>query len=77
MGELQEFMAGILMCEPGTLPAESTPLRDIKGWDSLKHVLLIVGLEKHLNAQLTAEEIKGIVTLADVARLLREKGIDA
>jgi acyl carrier protein len=69
-------MAGILMCEPGTLPPESTPLRDIKGWDSLKHVLLVVGLEKHLNAQLTAEEIQGIVTLADVARVLRQKGIN-
>jgi acyl carrier protein len=77
MRELQELMAGILMCEPGTLPPESTPLRDIKGWDSLKHVLLVVGLEKHLNAQLTAEEIQGIVTLADVARVLRQKGVDA
>jgi acyl carrier protein len=77
MRELQELMAGILMCEPGTLPPESTPLRDIKGWDSLKHVLLVVGLEKHLNAQLTAEEIQGIVTLADVACVLRQKGVDA
>jgi acyl carrier protein len=77
MRELQELMAGVLMCEPGTLPPESTALRDIKGWDSLKHVLLIVGLEKHLNAQLTAEEIRGIVTLADVACVLRRKGSDA
>jgi acyl carrier protein len=77
MPELQELMANILMCDPGTLPPESTPLRDIKGWDSLKHVLLVVGLEKHLNAQLTAEEIQGIVTLADVARVLRRKAIDA
>jgi acyl carrier protein len=76
MCELEKLMAGILMCEPGTLPPESTPLRDIKGWDSLKHVLLVVGLEKHLNAQLTAEEIQGIVTLADVARVLRQKGIN-
>lgn len=70
-------MVAVLMCDPATLPPGSTPLRDIKGWDSLKHVLLIVGLETHLNAQLTAEEIKGIVTLADVARLLGQKGIDA
>ena len=76
MRELEELMASILMCDPGTLPPESTPLRDIKGWDSLKHVLLIVGLEKHPNAKLTAEEIQGIVTLADVACVLRQKGID-
>jgi hypothetical protein len=36
----------------------------------------VVGLEKHLNAQLSAEQIKGIVTLADVACVLRRKGID-
>jgi acyl carrier protein len=77
MRKLEELMASILMCGPGTLPPESTPLRDIKGWDSLKHVLLVVGLEKHLNAQLTAEEIQGIVTLADVACVLRQKGVNA
>jgi acyl carrier protein len=77
MRELEELMGGILMCDPGILPPESTPLRNIKGWDSLKHVLLIVGLEKHLNAQLTAEEIQGIVTLADVACVLRRKGSNA
>jgi acyl carrier protein len=76
MRELEELMASILMCDPGTLPPESTPLRDIKGWDSLKHVLLVVGLEKHLNAQLTAEEIQGMITLADVACVLSRKGID-
>jgi acyl carrier protein len=77
MRELEKLMTSVLMREAGTLPPESTALRDIKGWDSLKHVLLVVALEKHLNAQLTAEEIKGIVTLADVARLLRQKGIGA
>lgn len=77
MHEFRELMASILMCEPGALPPESTPLRDIKGWDSLKHVLLVIELEKHLKAQLTAEEIQGIVTLADVGRVFRQKGVDA
>lgn len=77
MQELEELMASILMCEPGTLPPGSTPLRDIKGWDSLKHVLLVVGLEKHLDAKLTAEEIQRIATLADVASVLKRKAADA
>ena len=77
MDELQELMASVLMCEPADLPVESTSLRDIKGWDSLKHVLLVVGLEKHLNAQLTAGQIQKIITLADVRRLLMRKGTDA
>jgi acyl carrier protein len=52
-------MAGILMCEPGTLAPESTPPRDIKGWDSLKHVLLVVGLEKHLKTQSPCQSRNG------------------
>jgi acyl carrier protein len=77
MDEVQRLLANILMCEPDALPPESTPLRDINGWDSLKHVLLVVELEKHLNTQLTADEIQRIVTLADVAVVVREKGPDA
>ena len=70
-------MSGILMCEPGALPAKATPLRELRGWDSLKHVLLVVELEKRLNTQLTAEEIQGITTLGDVAAIMRAKGTDA
>lgn len=77
MDQLEELMASILMCEPGTLPAEATPLRDIKGWDSLKHVLLVVGLEQRLKAKLSAEEIKRLVTLADVRNIMRQKSSDA
>ncbi len=76
MSELRELMSDILMCEPEALPADSTQLRDIEGWDSLKHVLLVVGLENKLNSKLTAEEIQGIVTVNDVARVLKEKRVD-
>ena len=77
MRALQEFMAEILMWEGDALPPESTHLRDIEGSELTKHVLLIVGLEQELNVQLTAEEIQGMVTLADVARVLRQEGVDA
>lgn len=77
MRRFEELIAGILMCRPEALPPVSTCLRDINGWDSLKHVLLVVGLEQHLQVKLTAEEIQGIVTLADVASVLKRKAADA
>jgi acyl carrier protein len=77
MNDFREFMAGILVCEQDDLPSDSTPLRNCEGWDSLKHVLLVVGLENKLDAKLTAEQIQGIVTLADVARLFKEKAANA
>jgi acyl carrier protein len=70
---IHEWMAEVLMCEPEALPPESTPLRDIEGWDSLKHVRLILELEKKLNAPMTEDEIQGIVTLEDVGRVLGKK----
>lgn len=75
--EAQELMAEILNCDSEALPSESTPLRNIEGWDSLKHVLLVVGLENRINLKLSAEEIKAIVTLGDVARVLSQKGTHA
>jgi acyl carrier protein len=77
MHELQELMTSVLMCEPEDLPEGSIALRNIEEWDSLKHVLLVVGLENKLNVKLTAEEIQGIVTVADVGRVLEQKGADA
>jgi acyl carrier protein len=77
MNNWQQLLGEIIGCDPNALPPESTPLRDTKGWDSLKHVLLVVGLEKQLGARLTAEEIRGIVTLGDVARLAEQKAADA
>ena len=75
MSDSGQMIAEIMNCGPEELPPESTPLRNIEGWDSLKHVLLIVGLENRLNTKLTAAEIQGIVTIADVARIAREKAV--
>jgi len=77
MSEWQQLLGEILACDVNALPPESTPLRDTKGWDSLRHVLLVVGLEKQLSTRLTAEEIQGMVTLGDVARLAEQKAADA
>ena len=77
MRKAQELIANIVSCEAELLPSDSTPLRKIKGWDSLKHVLLVVQLEKHLERELTAEEIQCVLTLADVAALLQQKRADA
>ena len=73
MSRLPEVLAEILMRD--VLPP-STRLVDIEGWDSLKHVLLVVGLEKNFAVSLSAEEIRSMVTVADIGRVLKEKGVD-
>ena len=70
----RDWIAEVLMCAPEGLPAEATPLAEIDGWDSLRHVGLILGLEKKLNRKLTADQIQGITTLGDVVTILEQKG---
>jgi len=77
MLETQKWIADWLMCSEEELPPENTPLREIEGWDSLRHLGLVLGLERELNEKLSAERIRGIVTLGDVAGILREKFADA
>lgn len=77
MKQVQETLAEVLMCEVESLPPASTPLRETEGWDSLRHVMLVLGLERSFSVKLSAEEIQSMVTLADVPRVLKEKGVDA
>jgi acyl carrier protein len=75
MKRLPEVLTGILMCDVEALPS-STPLSEIEGWDSLKHVMLVVGLEANFAVSLSAEEIKAMATIGDISRILKEKGVD-
>jgi acyl carrier protein len=76
MKRLREILAEILMCDVESLPPASTPLRDTEGWDSLRHVTLVVGLEQSFAVKLSAEEIQSMVTVADIGRVLKERGVD-
>ena len=49
----------------------SMTLADIVGWDSLKMVHLVVGIEQAIHRELTEAELEGLCTVSDVARLLQ------
>jgi acyl carrier protein len=76
MHRLKELLAEILMVDFESVPSSSTPLRDMEGWDSLKHVMLVLGLEERFAVKLSAEEIKAMIAVEDIERVLREKGAD-
>jgi acyl carrier protein len=60
----------------------STPLDDdmpfsgVEGWDSLKHVELIVALETRFAVELTAEEIERLTCKRAAREILRARHID-
>jgi acyl carrier protein len=76
MKRVQDILMEILMCDDGSSFPASTALRDIDGWDSLKHVMLVLELEKCFTVKLSADDIESMVTVADIERVLKEKGID-
>lgn len=74
MKRLEELLSGILG-EGEALPAESAALREHESWDSLKHVQLVVGLEKTFGVSLSEEDIRAMATTADIVRVLAAKGV--
>ena len=76
MDRLRDFICEVVGCNPSVLGSENTALRDLDGWDSLKHVMFVIGLEKNFQTKLTAEEIQAMVTIADVAKILKDKNIN-
>lgn len=46
----------------------------VAGWDSLRHISLVAGLEQGFDVELTFDEILGMRTVGDARSLLRARG---
>jgi acyl carrier protein len=52
---------------------ESTTARDVEGWDSITHVLIVVAVEKKFKVKFTAGEIQKLSNVGELAALIRSK----
>ena len=52
---------------------ESTAAKDVEGWDSITHVLLVVAIERKFRIKLTAGEIQRLQNVGELAVLVRSK----
>ena len=75
MNRLDDLITEILECDIGSF-SSSTPFKDIDGWDSLKHLRLVVGIESNFQIQLSAEDIQKMISLVDARRILKERGVN-
>jgi acyl carrier protein len=55
-----------------TLATETTA-KDVKGWDSLTNIQLIVATEKKFNIRFSASEIMGFANVGDLANAISKK----
>ena len=72
---LVEVVAQVLNVDPTILNARSRP-NNTEGWDSLRHIEVMLAIETAFNVRLTMVELTSLRDLGDVGEALRKKGVD-
>ena len=49
---------------------------DVKGWDSVKMVSIILGVEQHFDIRLRSREVDRLKSVGDLAALVKSKQAD-
>lgn len=72
---LIEVVAQVLGIDKTLLHARSRP-NNTEGWDSLRHIEVMLAIETAFDVRLTMVELTSLRDLGDVAEALRAKGIE-
>lgn len=75
-GQLTTLVAGFLHLEPGQLSADSAA-GDFPQWDSFAHANLIMEVERHFRVTFDVEDVLEMVSLGDIAAVLRRMSANA
>jgi len=70
--KVKEVIVDSLSCEEGAVTMEARLVEDLEA-DSLDAVELNMALEETLQISLTDEELKSVVTVGDIVRLLESR----
>ena len=52
---------------------ESTTAADVEDWDSMKHVSLMLAVEREFKLRFTASEIAGLASVGELMSLIQSK----
>ena len=70
--QVQEIFREQLDDEHLVLESETTAM-DVDEWDSLNHIMLVVGIEKHFNLKFTSKEIISFTSIGDIVNCIEGK----
>ncbi len=59
--------------EESVVLSPTTDANDVKGWDSMSHIHLIVAVEDEFNVSLSAEEAVGFQNVGELIQLIAKK----
>jgi len=69
---LKRILAEIVGCAPEEIP-DDAQLTLLEGWDSLRHLELILALETEFDLDIQAEEIRELVSLERIDEYVRAR----
>ena len=72
LSQVQEIFRTILDQENLVLKPETTAA-DVEDWDSLSHIQLVVGIEKHFKIRFTSKEIQSWKNVEEMISSIQSK----
>ncbi len=69
---IKRVMASVFNLSPAKIGEKSSP-DTVAGWDSVKHMSLVVALEEEFGIEFTAEEIAEIISFPLIRSVLKDK----
>ena len=72
LGRIQTVFSDVFDVD-GTSISMETSARDVTGWDSVSHVMLIASVEKEFAIRFTSREITGFQCVGDIVNCIENK----
>lgn len=63
--------------QPALVLRDEMTAFDVKGWDSMAHINLVIGLEKEFGVKLKAGEVVKLKNVGQILALIRDKAAAA